>query len=84
MRLRRLPRLGSGVRPVRSRLTSREWEVLDLLGAGTTTAEAAGLLGFSPATIESHRKSVLRELGARSTAEAISAADDLWTTGAAV
>ncbi len=83
-RLRGLPRLGSGVRPVRSRLTAREWEVLDLLGRGSTTAQAARILGLSPATIDSHRKSVMRKLGARSTADALVAADGLWAAEAAV
>ena len=40
--LRELP--DAGWRPVRSRLTTREWEVVDLIGAGTSTDEIADQL----------------------------------------
>ena len=46
----------------RSRLTSREWEVLSLLGDGLTTAEIAGRLVVTPATVRSHILSILRKL----------------------
>jgi two-component system NarL family response regulator len=45
------------------RLTSREWEVLDLLRKGHTTAEIAGHLFLSQATIRSHIAATLKKLG---------------------
>jgi len=62
---------GSGVRPVRSPLTSREWEVLDLMCDGNTTDEIAEALVLSPETVRSHVKNILRKLGVRSRADAI-------------
>lgn len=45
------------------RLTSREWEVLDLLCRGEATAGIARRLGVSPATVRSHSARALRKLG---------------------
>jgi DNA-binding NarL/FixJ family response regulator len=45
-------------------LTSREWEVLELLGDGHTTAEIAQKLFVSPATVRTHVASTLRKLSA--------------------
>ncbi len=45
------------------RLTSREWEVLDLLCAGHGTVGIARRLGVSPATVRSHTAHALRKLG---------------------
>ena len=53
----------SGWRPLRSRLTSREWEMVDLLAGGATTEAIAEGLVLSPATVYSHVKSLLRKLG---------------------
>ena len=44
-------------------LTSREWEVLELLGESYPTAEIARRLGVSPVTVRSHVASVVRKLG---------------------
>jgi NarL family two-component system response regulator LiaR len=65
---------GLGIRPVRSTLTPREWEVLDLLCQGMSTDEVTDVLVLSPETVRSHVKSVLRKLGVRSRREAIEAA----------
>jgi DNA-binding NarL/FixJ family response regulator len=46
----------------RSQLTSREWEVLDLLRDGLSTAEIADRLVVTPATVRSHILSTLRKL----------------------
>jgi DNA-binding NarL/FixJ family response regulator len=46
----------------RSQLTSREWEVLDLLRGGLSTAEIADRLVVTPATVRSHIMSTLRKL----------------------
>jgi len=71
---RRAPRGGSGFRPVRSELTDREWEVLDLLSAGAGTEEIARALVLSTETVRSHLKNLYRKLGVRSRGEAIEAA----------
>ena len=50
-RLRQFPEAGTGIRPVKSNLTDREWEVLDLLVAGLTTSEIADALFLTEDTI---------------------------------
>jgi two-component system, NarL family, response regulator LiaR len=69
--LRRTRPDGAGVRPVRSRLTQREWEVLDLLCAGQSTDEIANTLVLSSETVRSHIKNLLRKLGVSSRQAAI-------------
>lgn len=75
--LRDLPDAGSGMRPVWSPLTSREWEVLDLICAGRSTEEVAKELALSTETVRTHVKRVLSKLGARSRAEAVEIAGQL-------
>jgi DNA-binding NarL/FixJ family response regulator len=53
------------------RLTSREWEVLDLLARGLSTREAAERLSLSPTAIRVHTASVVKKLGARDRADAL-------------
>jgi DNA-binding NarL/FixJ family response regulator len=67
----------AGWRPVRSRLTTREWEVIDLLAADASTQEIADQLVLTADTIYSHIKSVLRKLGVHSREDAIIAAQTL-------
>jgi two-component system, NarL family, response regulator LiaR len=69
--LRRARNAGTGIRPVRSPLTTREWEILDLLCQGRDTASMAAELVLSEQTVESHLKSVKRKLGVRTRAEAV-------------
>jgi len=76
-RLRHLPEGGVGMRPVRSPLTEREWEVLDLFCQGKCTSEVAEALVLSEETVYSHSKNVLRKLKVHSRGEAIAAAEQL-------
>ena len=47
----------------RASLSSREWEVLELMAQGCSTADMAAALFVSKVTIRSHVASVLRKLG---------------------
>jgi DNA-binding NarL/FixJ family response regulator len=76
-RLRRTPADGTGTRPVRSALTNREWEILDLICGGQGTREIADTLYLSPETVNSHVKNVLKKLGVHSRAAAVEAAGAL-------
>jgi DNA-binding CsgD family transcriptional regulator len=50
-------------------LTSREADVLNLIGQGKTTKEIAALLSISAQTVGNHRKQICRKLNLHSTAE---------------
>jgi len=54
-----------------SRLTSREWEVLELLAQGLTTREIARKLVLSPSAVRVHIAAVVRKLGVRDRAAAV-------------
>jgi DNA-binding NarL/FixJ family response regulator len=45
------------------RLTSREWEILELLGQGWSTAKIAEWLVISPSSVRVHIASLVRKLG---------------------
>jgi two-component system nitrate/nitrite response regulator NarL len=73
--LRELP--DTGWRPLDSRLTTREWEIVELLALGATTQGIAERLVLSPTTVYSHVRSVLRKLGVHSRRDAVAAAERL-------
>jgi two-component system, NarL family, nitrate/nitrite response regulator NarL len=60
---------GSGRAPWR--LTSREWEVLDLLAQGLSTAEIAERLVLSSSAVRVHIASIVRKLGVPNRAAAV-------------
>ena len=76
-RLRELSRGHAGLRPVKSQLTPREWEVLDLMSTGASTAEIARQLVLAMDTVHSHVRHILRKLQVHSRREAIEIAEQL-------
>jgi DNA-binding NarL/FixJ family response regulator len=52
-------------------LSSREWEILELLREGAGTAEMAGRLFLSQVTVRRHVSSILHKLGVTSREEAV-------------
>jgi DNA-binding NarL/FixJ family response regulator len=76
-RLRETPSGSSGMRPVKSPLTAREWEIIDLLKQPKTTDQMADELVVSPETIRSHVKNIHRKLKVRTREQAIAVADEM-------
>lgn len=64
-------------RPLHSRLTTREWEIIGLLDQGASNQDIADRLVLSAATVKSHVKSVLRKLDVHSRRDAVVAAHRL-------
>ncbi|HZE05760.1 MAG TPA: response regulator transcription factor [Solirubrobacteraceae bacterium] len=67
----------AGWRPLRSRLTTREWEIVEFLATGASTQHIADSLFLSATTVYSHIKSVLRKLGVHTRRDAVLAAERL-------
>ncbi len=69
-----LDSLGRGVGVGQAEVTPREREVLELVAAGSSTAQIAGRLGVSPRTVQKHVENLLRKLEAGDRAELVSQA----------
>lgn len=57
-------------------LTSRQWEVLELMGEGYTTSEIGRRLEVSPTTVRRHVSDILEKLGVSDRREAIALFSD--------
>ncbi len=58
-----------------ARLTGREWDVLELMRKGASTAEISERLFVSPTTVRSHVSAILRKLGVETREAAIKLLD---------
>jgi DNA-binding NarL/FixJ family response regulator len=76
-RIRDLPEAPLGMCPVKSVLTTREWEVIDQLCLGHSVTEIAESLVLSAETVRTHLKNIMRKLEVHSRADAIEAASHL-------
>ncbi|HET6866383.1 MAG TPA: response regulator transcription factor [Solirubrobacteraceae bacterium] len=63
-----------GWRPMRSALTTREWQIVELLGDGASTEQIIECLVLSPSTVYSHIYRLLHKLGVHSRRDAVAAA----------
>ena len=59
---------------MQSTLTTREWQIVDLLGEGASTEAIAERLVLSPSTVYSHVYRLLHKLGVHSRRDAVVAA----------
>ncbi|WNC91868.1 LuxR C-terminal-related transcriptional regulator [Paraburkholderia sp. FT54] len=65
----------------RGSLSSREREIVDLIGRGQSNKEIANTLGIGAETVKSHMKSIFMKLGVDRRAQAVARARDLGLVG---
>jgi two-component system, NarL family, response regulator LiaR len=82
-RLRELPEAPVGMRPVKSVLTTREWEIVDQLCLRRSTSEIATSLVLSIETVRTHVKNIMRKLKVHSRSEVVDVAERLRAGDAA-
>lgn len=66
-----------GWRPLRSTLTTREWQIVEMLGDGASTEQITERLVLAPSTVYSHIYGLLHKLGVHSRLDAVAAAQRL-------
>lgn len=60
-----------GLKPAHTRLTSREYEILCLLGSGKRIADIAADLSLSPKTVSTHQANILKKMKFRGVGDLI-------------
>jgi DNA-binding NarL/FixJ family response regulator len=75
--LRETPEAGVGMRPVESVLSSREWQVLDLLCQRMGTEAIADELVLSLETVRTHIRNMMRKLDVHTREDLIAMAEEL-------
>ena len=73
-------RLALPKRAVGAALTAKEWEVLELMHDGATTAEIAARLAVAPVTVRSHIAAILRKLQVPDRKSAVALLDEDTST----
>jgi DNA-binding CsgD family transcriptional regulator len=68
-----------GADPI-GRLSNRELQVLNLIGRGQSSREAAAALGLSVKTVETHRQSLKRKLNLATNAQLVQYAINWYTS----
>lgn len=68
---RAAPRRSLAVKDFGARLTSREWQVLDLLAQGLSTRDVATKLSITPVGVRVHTNAIVKKLGAHDREEAL-------------
>lgn len=84
MNVRLLHRLAAGERPARGapvdRLTDREIQIYQMIGAGMNTRDIAPHLGISAKTVETHRENIKHKMGLKDGLALIQSATQ-WVQG---
>ena len=82
-RMRMISPHADGIRPIKSYLTHRKWEVIDLLRRRKTDSAIASELGISRSAARRHVRQLCRKLGVSSPQEVAEAAQRLIANAAA-
>jgi DNA-binding NarL/FixJ family response regulator len=76
--LRQIPTPESGLRPIHSSLSNREWQILGLMTDGLAPREIAQTLSLSQDTVYTHTRNILRKLHVDTREAAILAARETY------
>jgi DNA-binding NarL/FixJ family response regulator len=81
-RLRAIAPRATGIRPVKSALSARQWEIIDLLRKGESEGAIAAQLGITSAAVRRHLRILRRKLHASTVEAVVETADRLCAEAA--